>query len=154
MEARRVACERTSQFVSLELDGELSLLERAILARHLQKCPRCTADAAMIRSLTLRLRAAPLERLPSPIIVLRPRRRVGRLARSAFATAAVAVVGMWFGIASSERAHAPVTVVTPHLNHTVAAASDGRYDWPAGLPRSPHLVQLVPGGLYTSSVVY
>ena len=153
MEARRVACERTSRFVSLDLDGDLSRFEGAMLARHLRTCARCEADAAMIRELTLRLRAAPLERLPSPIVVLRPRRRVGPLVQSAIAAAAIAVVGVWFGITSAERTQTPVTALTPRPNGA-ATAADGRYDWPAGLPRSPQMVQLVPGGLYTSSVVY
>ena len=150
MEVRRVACERTARFVSLDLDGELSRFERAMLVRHLETCPRCAAEATMIRDLTLRLRTAPLERLPSPIVVRWPRRRVGRFAQSAMAAAAVAVAGVWFGIASSQRARAPVIAFTP--NAAAVAAAGGRYDWPAGLPRSPRMVQLVPGGLYTSGV--
>jgi len=107
----------------------------------------------MIVELTKRLRAAPLEPIPVPIVVTRPRRRVGRAVQSAIAATAVAVVAVWVGVSSSGRApleHAPA--VTPRPSGAATAAPDGRYDWPAGLPRSPHMIQLVPGGLYTSGV--
>jgi anti-sigma factor RsiW len=153
MEARRVACERTSRFVSLDLDGELSRFERALLVRHLARCDRCAAEADMIVGLTQSLRAAPLEPLPAPIVVLGRRRRTrSRVTRSALAMASLAAVGIWFGVTVAGHTTAPGIGVTPGTSTGTAAvaASDGRSDWPAGLPRSPQMIRLVPGGLYTS----
>lgn len=151
MEARRVACERTARFVSLDLDGELSRFERALLARHLARCTSCAADAQGIVALTKCLRAAPLEPLPAPVVITRLRRPVGRVARSAVAVAMLAVVGAWFGLTVSGRESGTGLVVTQGSTREAAVvASDGRYDWSAGLPRSQRVIQQIPGGLYTS----
>ncbi len=141
-------------FVSLDLDGELSRFERAVLARHLRTCEWCAADAQTIIELTERLRAVPLEPIPTPIVVMRPRRRVGRVVQSAIAAVAVAVVGVWFGVSSSGRAPERGPAVTPSPSGAAMASSDGRSDWPAGLPRSPQVIKLVPGGLYTSGTAF
>src|SRR5437762_13579328 len=107
MEARRVACERTVRSVSLDLDGELSRFERALLARHLARCERCAAEAAMIVALTQSLRAAPLEPLPAPIVVMGRRRGGSRVTRSAIAMASLAVAGVWFGVTVAGRTAGP-----------------------------------------------
>ena len=93
------ACERASQWISLDLDGELSQLERAALARHLTACVRCSELAADVSSFTQLLRAAPLVELERPIVVEAPRavrRRVARRAAVSLAFAgltAAAVLG-------------------------------------------------------------
>ena len=153
MEARRVACERTARSVSLDLDGELSRFERVLLARHLGSCTSCAAEAERIIALTHYLRAAPLEPVTAPIVVTRPRSRVGRVVQSAVAVAALAVVGVWFGASVASRSGEPAGA-TPHTVKAVPAASDGHSDWPAGLPRSRQIVRLVPGGLYTSGTQF
>jgi anti-sigma factor RsiW len=151
--ARPASCERTIQFVSLDLDGELSRFERAILERHLRRCPQCAADARTIVELTERLRAAPLEQIDISIPVVRRRHRVSGVLQSAVAVAVVAVVGVWLGVSASGPRHSD-RPGEPVRRGPVGVALAGRGDWPAGLPRSPQVVQLVPGGLYTASVSY
>ena len=80
--------------MSLELDGELSQLERAMLAAHVARCAGCRAYRADVRSFTRELRAAPLETLPA-ITVRRYRRTVAmRIQAGAAAAMALAVVGV------------------------------------------------------------
>ncbi len=145
-------CERTAQYVSLDLDGELSRFERALLDRHLRTCKRCAAYAVAVVELTTCLRAAPLEPISAPIVVTRPGRRVGLVVQRTVAATAVAVLAVWLGMSSSDRTLVPGPAVTSNPSDAATAASDGRYDWPAGLPHSPHLTQLIPGGLYTSAI--
>jgi anti-sigma factor RsiW len=152
MEARPVACERTAQFASLAIDGELSRFERILLARHLRACATCAEQAAAIAAITERLRAAPLEPIPAPIVVTRPHRRAGWFVSSAVAAAAVALVAVWLGISSVGPAQAPGPEIVP--GSAGATASGGRNDWAAGLPRSPQLIQLIPGGLYTAGLSF
>jgi predicted anti-sigma-YlaC factor YlaD len=151
MYTRAAICERTARFVSLELDGELSRFECLLLERHLRSCPSCAADAATVAEVTRRVRAAPLEPLPAPVVITRPRRRVGYVAQRVVALAAVAVAAVWLGLSTGERAPAPNSGFRPSQTGPATAAA-GLYDWPAGLPRAPKMIQLVPGGLYTSGV--
>ena len=153
MEAHPASCERTAQFVSLDLDGELSQFERVVLDRHLRNCQRCAADAQIIVELTERLRAAPVEQIHVSVVT-RPRPRFARVVQGAVSVAAVAVVGVWLAVwlsgpARPTRPPSPPVTVNPG---DASSAADGLYDWSAGLPRTPHMIQLVPGGLYTSSV--
>ena len=46
---RTNACERAMQWISLELDGELSQLERAALGRHIDGCARCREVGCVCR---------------------------------------------------------------------------------------------------------
>ena len=93
------SCERASQWISLELDGELSQLERTALARHLGGCARCRELAADVTAFTHLLREAPLVQLEQPLVVELPRavrRRVARRAAVSVAFAGVvaaAVIG-------------------------------------------------------------
>jgi predicted anti-sigma-YlaC factor YlaD len=80
------ACDRARQAVSLRLDGELSQLERAVLDRHLKRCPECAAFASDAEELTLQLRGAELVPFELPL-----RERVAFRRRSA---------GAWVGVAS------------------------------------------------------
>jgi ferric-dicitrate binding protein FerR (iron transport regulator) len=56
---RTTACERASQWISLDLDGELGRLEQAALARHLGRCERCRAVSSEVHGFTGLLREAP-----------------------------------------------------------------------------------------------
>src|SRR5438445_586854 len=103
MELRPRACERASEFVSLELDGELSLFERAILRRHLQRCERCAASSRQITALTEMVRTAPVEQIRVSIDIWRRRRRAFRVVQSVAATAAVATVALWVGRRVAQR---------------------------------------------------
>jgi anti-sigma factor RsiW len=90
-------CERASQWISLDLDGELSQLEQAALARHLVSCSRCQAVSAEVSSFTRLLREAPLIELGREVAHTSPGRIRGRVARRAgfslaFASLAAAAV--------------------------------------------------------------
>jgi predicted anti-sigma-YlaC factor YlaD len=87
------ACDRAREAASLALDGELSQLERALLGRHLDRCPACAAFSADVSALTQELRAAEVVRLERPI-ELPLRRRVGHGIRHAGAWAAAASVAV------------------------------------------------------------
>src|SRR6266508_1994603 len=90
-----VVCERVRAQVSLEVDGELSQLERAMLAAHVVRCADCRAYRSEVHALTRALRSAPLEAVP-PIAVRRYRRSSAsrRFQAGAAAAMAFAVVGI------------------------------------------------------------
>jgi anti-sigma factor RsiW len=149
MDIRSKSCERAAKFVSLEVDGELSSFEQAILRRHLQRCEVCAVYACEIRDLTALLRAAPVEHLRFRIDV-GPRRRWGfRVVERAAATAAVAATGLWLGLSSTGSTRERVHVPTLDARGAAGAVVDDRLDWAAGLPRTVHVIRLLPGGLYT-----
>jgi predicted anti-sigma-YlaC factor YlaD len=91
---RTTACERASQWISLELDGEIAGLEQAALARHLEHCNRCRGSRSEIGGFTTALRGAPPEGPMWPLVVTMPqrRRRFARVGIAALASA-VAVAG-------------------------------------------------------------
>lgn len=100
-----VICERIRAQVSLELDGELSQLERAMLTAHLERCASCREYAAEIRAATQLLRQAPLERLGRPVVLRRPRRSAMTQLQAAAAAALFAIAVL--GAASQLAAHKP-----------------------------------------------
>jgi predicted anti-sigma-YlaC factor YlaD len=100
-------CDRARQWASLELDGELSSFERALLANHVAGCPSCKAFRAEIGGLTTALRAAPYEPFGG-IVLGRIRRRVGMRLAPAVAAMAVAAVGLGSLLASSSFRGSPV----------------------------------------------
>jgi len=94
---RTTSCERAAQWMSLELDGELSELEAARLARHLESCASCRAWSADVAGFTSMLRAAPLlepERAHPFALPMRHRRRAGAAVLAAVAAVAAAVVAL------------------------------------------------------------
>ena len=95
-----VVCDRVRSQVAAELDGELSQLERAMLAAHLARCAACRAYEADVRSYTDALRAAPLERMETPVAVRRARRPGVVRFPAAAAAAAVALVAV--GVATND----------------------------------------------------
>jgi predicted anti-sigma-YlaC factor YlaD len=95
-------CERAQEWASLELDGELSQLERVLLATHLRRCAACAETVAGIRSLTTALRAAPFEPLGEPAFVAAAESRRAhplavRLALAATLAVVAAGLGMFAG---------------------------------------------------------
>jgi hypothetical protein len=54
-------CERSRQWSSLRLDGELTELEQALLEKHLETCGECREFDLQLRSTADLLRAAPAE---------------------------------------------------------------------------------------------
>lgn len=78
---RPLHCDRSRQWISIELDGTISSFEGKLLSRHLRRCADCRAFASSVRGQTELLRAAPLELLAAPVEVTvrrqgRPLRKV------------------------------------------------------------------------------
>lgn len=118
-----VVCERVRAQVSLELDGELSQLERRMLAAHLLRCPDCREYAEGVTAFTGELRAAPLEQMERSVVVHMPRRAVLSRVRLGLAAAvAIALVGsaLQLPLPGSERS---TSARTPSRFPTL---SDGR----------------------------
>lgn len=118
-------CERCREWVSLDLDAELTEFEGTALRRHLSRCADCRAFAADVRSTTALLRSARLEELPVEVPALPARRggdivARGRAAQRALvgAAAAAAAVAAVFGSGLSGDQHAG-SVAVP----TAAAAN-------------------------------
>ncbi len=80
---RTNTCERAAQWISLDLDAELSQLEQAALARHLGRCARCQAVSTEVSSFTRMLREAPLIELERELAYPAPRRARVRAVRRA-----------------------------------------------------------------------
>lgn len=88
-------CTRVREQVSLELDGELSQLERRMLGTHLERCAACATYAEDVRDLTDRIRSAPLQALRRPVVVKRTRQlTTTRLQIGVAAAFALAALGL------------------------------------------------------------
>jgi ferric-dicitrate binding protein FerR (iron transport regulator) len=103
--ARAQRCDRAREWISLQLDGELSEFERIVLEAHVARCGDCRAFRVDLRGISRELRHAPLEPLERPIVLPRRTRFDGRtLQYVAAAVAAIAVgVGSSLGVISTER---------------------------------------------------
>ena len=92
-------CERAREWASLQLDSELSELERSMLRAHTRRCSACAAYVLEIGAITEKVRATALEPVPHPVVL--PLRRnfawVNRALQAGVATAAV--VGIAAGLA-------------------------------------------------------
>ena len=87
-------CDRVRGQISLELDGELSQLERAMVASHVRRCPSCAAFRASATSFTYALRTAPQEALGRPVEVPSLRRRALAEVRFGAVRVAAAAAGI------------------------------------------------------------
>jgi anti-sigma factor RsiW len=79
--------------IDAELDGELSLVERAALAKHLATCAHCAGARAS--QLEVRVALARSAGNPHAFVVPRPAIRAGTLALWVLAALAVGVLGGW-----------------------------------------------------------
>jgi predicted anti-sigma-YlaC factor YlaD len=104
---RTTACERASQWISLDLDGELGRLEQAALARHLGRCDRCRAVSAEFDGFTALIRdASPVESDRLIAIPRSPRAaRATTLRGMAVALVAAAAVFGAFSLAPRQGGH-------------------------------------------------
>jgi anti-sigma factor RsiW len=71
----RSRCPRARQWISARLDGELSELERVLLATHLRRCVSCRGFAAAAGAVAHELRSRPLQHPRRAIAVPPPARR-------------------------------------------------------------------------------
>jgi anti-sigma factor RsiW len=99
-------CDRVRGQVSLELDGEISQLERVMVAAHLRRCDRCRAFRDDVVAITRALREAPLEQLEHPVVLPRRRRVSGTAVRVAAAAASIAVA-LGLGLNASDFVRSP-----------------------------------------------
>lgn len=89
-----VLCERSREWISLRLDGELSELAEKMLESHLARCASCQAFESDVEVTSRLVRTAPLERPEQPIALPRGRRRAFmRPVGAAAATAAAVALG-------------------------------------------------------------
>jgi hypothetical protein len=61
IQPRPVGCDCTRTYISLELDGELSELERRFLASHVERCESCRAYRDDVHMFTTQIREASVE---------------------------------------------------------------------------------------------
>jgi predicted anti-sigma-YlaC factor YlaD len=90
---RPLVCERVRGQISVGLDGELSQLERAMIASHVERCATCREYQGEVSCFTQVIREAPLEPMARAITIPRRRRHVGTRVQVA-AAAAVAVAAL------------------------------------------------------------
>ncbi len=128
-----VRCERFREQISLDLDSELSQLERRMLVAHLSSCSDCGAHASDVTSFTEALRAAPLEQPERPIVVRAPRRATfARVHAGMAAAVALVVVGsaLQIGLRGTENSSARTPSRFPSLaegrNEMRQVIADGR----------------------------
>ena len=89
-----VLCERSREWISLRLDGELSELAEKMLESHLARCAGCRAFETDATATSRLVRTAPLELLEQPIALPRGRRLgLVRPAGAVAATAAAVALG-------------------------------------------------------------
>ena len=106
-----VLCERSREWISLRLDGELSELAEKMLESHLARCAGCRAFESDAVATTRLVRTASLERPERPIALPRGRRLAFvRPAGAAAATAAAVALGLaaFLNLPSSGTLAAPV----------------------------------------------
>jgi hypothetical protein len=117
-----VICDRVRAQVSLDLDGELSQLERRMLDAHLLHCPACQAYAVDVARFTTKLRAAPLEQMKRPVVLRPPRRRaiLPRVNVGLAAAVAIAVFGSVLQLESWESERSSTFAQKPSRFPTLA----------------------------------
>lgn len=97
-----LVCRRVREQVSLQLDNELSELERRMLDAHLARCVDCAGYADDVRTFTQELREAPLLAPERPVVVTRRSRDVAaRLQIGVAAALAFAALGLGTQVAAS-----------------------------------------------------
>jgi anti-sigma factor RsiW len=135
-------CDRTREWSALELDGELSEFERALMRAHLDRCDECRAFGADVNEIASRLRSAALEQLPRPVTLPAPRRIASfRHMQVAAAAAVVLAAAGLGGLYGSVRGDEPGAAVAGSHPTSLAAVSEDR------LVRAVRLAYLKPKAL-------
>ena len=100
-QTRAMLCDRTREWLTLHLDGELSDFEATLMHAHLGRCAACRHFGAEIAGITGHLRSAPLEPLTEPVTLPARRRLLPTRQLQAVAAAAllvgVAGIGSLYG---------------------------------------------------------
>jgi anti-sigma factor RsiW len=141
---RRTACDRAALWISLELDGEISELERAALAAHLGGCAECASARTEIAGFTRLMREAPLV-APcvegTALALLPPRAQRIRRATVFALAAAIATSVAFLGLMKPPAAVPPLGLASATLAQRLqyASAEHARID-----PRLPASALLRP----------
>jgi predicted anti-sigma-YlaC factor YlaD len=108
-------CAQAREAASARLDGELPELDAARLDVHLRACAECCAYAAEIETITVGLRAVPLEWPEIRVIMPRRRRVPVQAAAAAAAVVIAAIAGSSFALGRALNGHgvAAPTVTGP-----------------------------------------
>ena len=92
------ACNRARQWISLEVDGDVSQIERAMLANHLDGCQTCRVFASDVSAFHRMLSETPMEALSRPIELPRRARTFAFSRVAVVAPAAAAIVALGVGV--------------------------------------------------------
>jgi predicted anti-sigma-YlaC factor YlaD len=116
-----VLCERSREWISLRLDGELSELAEKMLQSHLARCAACRTFEGDVEVTSRLVRTTPLERPEQPIALPRRRRRAYVRPAGAVAATAAAVA---LGLAAFINLPSSGTLAAPSIRVTNADNSD------------------------------
>jgi putative zinc finger protein len=145
---RPLACERARGQISVGLDGELSQLERAMIASHVERCSSCRQFEHEVSGFTRALRDSPLEVMARPVTIQRPRRRAAG-ARFQMAAAAAVAVAVLVGASQALRSqpieiqHNFVPKTPQKMNYMTRKDMEREQAILARAPRPGHPVQLL-----------
>jgi anti-sigma factor RsiW len=120
-------CEQGRSRISLQLDGELSEFEQALLTAHLERCAACQRFQAALRALSTGLRDTPPATLNKPVRVFAHGLRRG----PAPALAAALLAGSALALASL--LGSSLTAESPTPQPPLIALHDGNLPTPTGL---------------------
>lgn len=151
-------CERARAWASLQLDGELSQIEAALLEAHLRRCLACAAMVAETAAATGLLRAASPEQPSRPLYMpaergpARARPAALRLALAATLAALAAGLGV---LAGSVGGDSPAPEPSPAVDIALLPSADEERDDRRGLrqqPSEPLVQPLAPSRIGLSGV--
>jgi len=126
-------CDRTRNQVSLDLDGELSMLEQVMVSRHLECCPSCRSFSDDVARFTKSLRDAPLERPGRLVFVPRVRRSLVHDGRTVTVRAGATAAGIAAVVMLAFGSNALVGSNSPGRTPTSASAYSESMDYELSL---------------------